>query len=633
MAHESFEDEETAHLLNEHFISIKVDREERPDVDAVYMEAVQMMAGSGGWPLSVFLTPDLEPFFGGTYFPPEPRFGRPSFREVLVRIMQIWQEDGPALRQSALALTRALAGRQQQMTNVRGEPDKGLFAHAVRDLQKDYDNVWGGFGFAPKFPAAGALELLLRTAQRSGNRSAGEMVLHTLERMAMGGIYDHLGGGFHRYSIDREWRVPHFEKMLYDNALLSEVYLHAWQWSGRARFKQVVTQTLDYVLREMTAPGGGFYSSQDADSDGGEGLYYLWTPREIREAAPEYAELFMQVYPVTEAGNFEGRNILYYTRPQVEWAEALNLSRDTLEAHLAGVRRALLARRQHRPIPAKDTKIQASWNGLMISSLARASRVLGRASYERAAVRAADYVLTRMRTRGMLWHTRARADHRSGVPGYLDDYACMANALMDLYETTFEPRWLNEAVKLVDEMLEHFGGNEGLLYLAVPGVHGTLPVRQKPVYDHVMPSGNAAAALALLRLAAFSGTVSYAERAQAVFEEVTPLMRRAPRAFTHMLASVDFYLYTPREIAIVGNPSDTGTAALLEAVYEHWAGNQVVALIPADAVGDRSFSEAVPLLRNRSMQNGRATAYVCRGFACRQPVNDPDALRRQLEEE
>jgi len=615
MAHESFEDENVAAILNEHFVSIKVDREERPDLDRIYMAAVQALTGSGGWPMSVFLTPDGLPFYGGTYFPPTPRHGLPSFTQVLSAVANAWQTRRRELAEGGLRLAQAI---QRQMFPLEPETlqsqtlQPAILHQAVHSIRQSFDPRYGGWGGAPKFPQPMILEFLLRYALVTGDAAALQMVIHTLEAMARGGLYDQLGGGFHRYSVDAHWTVPHFEKMLYDVAQLARVYLHAWQLRGDPFYRAIVEESLDYVVREMTDPAGGFYATQDADSEEGEGSFYLWTPAEIRALLGDQAAPFLAAYGVTEEGNFEGRNILELKGSLAE------------RQALAAARRRLLEARQRRPAPRRDEKVLTSWNGLMLAAFAEAARALGRADYRQVAARNADFLLRALRLDdGRLLHVWK--DGVAKIDGYLEDYAGLIDGLLELYQTTFERRWFDAARELADAMLERFGAPDGGFF-DTSADHEALLVRPRELQDNAVPSGSAMATVALLRLADLAGEPRYSDAALASMRLLLPLLARYPLAFGHWLTGLSYALAHPRQVAIVGFPAVDDTQALLAACRDGYRPHQVVAL---GAPGDPA---PLPLLRGRDLVDGRATAYVCFDATCRPPVHDPAALRDLLEE-
>ncbi|HEX6309502.1 MAG TPA: thioredoxin domain-containing protein [Longimicrobiales bacterium] len=626
MEHESFEDEDTARIMNERFISVKVDREERPDVDSIYMTAVQAMTGHGGWPMTVFIAPDGSPFYGGTYFPPEPRHGLPSFRQILLAVHDAWRSRRDDVLQSAAGLREAL----EQSTLVRAPaatPDASLLDDAFRRLARGYDARHGGFGRAPKFPQAMTLELLLRYHLRTDNEQALSMLLHTLRAMARGGMYDQIGGGFHRYSVDEQWLVPHFEKMLYDNALLAQIYIRTWQTAREPELRRVAEEILDYVRREMTAPDGGFYSAQDADSEGVEGKFYVWTDDEIDTVLGEAdGPIFRSWYGVTADGNFEGHSILHVNRTADDAAAEHGISPERLRDVLAAGRAKLYGVRAQRTWPARDDKVLTSWNAMMLQAFAVAAQVLGRDEDRNTAVRAAEFLLRELDVEGRL--KRTWKNGRARIDGFLEDYALLADALLSLYEATFDPRWVREARSLADRMLLLFLDEDEQLFYDAEN-DATLIVRPRSVEDNATPSGTSAATLMLLRLSVFTGEPRYTRIAARILENMAGLLHRAPLAFSHLLAALDFHTADPQEIAIVGDPDAPDTNALLDTARERYRPNAIVALLDPDRPGDAA--DAVPLLADRPRIDDRATAYVCRHFTCRQPVTDPAALRAQLQ--
>jgi uncharacterized protein len=614
MAHESFEDEEIAKLMNENFVNIKVDREERPDLDQIYMNAVQMMTHHGGWPMTVFLTPDAVPFYGGTYFPPQDRYNIPGFPRVLIGVAEAYRERQDDIRETGVSLVNEL----RRLGEAGGsdhpiEPE--LLDAAYVGIIRNYDSINGGFGGAPKFPPAMTLEFLLRTYVRTGNADALEMVSHTCRKMANGGIYDQLGGGFHRYSTDARWLVPHFEKMLYDNALLSRLYLHYFQVSNEPQARATVEGILDYVLREMTHPEGGFYSTQDADSEGHEGKFFVWDIGEIRQALGERdAEIFCSYYNITEAGNFEGKNIPNVTHSLQ--AEA----RDSLQES----RRKLFELRERRIKPARDEKILTAWNGLMLASFAEAGVVLNRPDYADAARRNAEFVLSNLRRDGRL--LRTWKDGTAKFNAYLEDYAFLAEGLLTLFETTGELHWLREALALTDRTVEEFWDDEGGGFFFTGKSHESLIVRAKDYFDNATPSGNSVAAMVLLRLAALTGRENYWSLATALLREIGDQTRRYPSGFGYALSAADFLLSTPKEVAIVGK-EHAHIAPLLAETWRRYLPNKVV----APAFGDYSqAAEITPLLANRPLLNGLATSYVCEHFTCQQPITEVSRLTEEL---
>ena len=611
MAHESFEDEQIAALMNENFVNIKVDREERPDLDQIYMNAVQMMTHHGGWPMTVFLTPDAVPFYGGTYFPPEDRYNMPGFPRVLIGVAETYRDRQDDILETGTSLVNELK-RLSERSGSDYAVETGLLDAAYAGIIRNYDSTNGGFGGAPKFPPAMTLEFLLRTYARTGNRDALEMISHTCKKMANGGMYDQLGGGFHRYSTDARWLVPHFEKMLYDNALLSRLYLHYFQVSEEPFSRDVVQGILDYVLREMTHAEGGFYSTQDADSEGHEGKFFVWTMDEIRTALGEAdTRIFSTYYNITEAGNFEGKNIPNVTRPL----------EPELRASIEESRRKLFDLREQRVKPDRDEKVLTAWNGLMMASFAEAGVVLNRPDYTGAARRNAEFVLSNLRRDGAL--LRTWKDGVAKFNGYLEDYAFLIEGLVTLFETTGEARWLNEALTLTDRMIEEFWDEEGGGFFFTGKSHESLIVRSKDYFDNATPSGNSVAAFVLLRLATLMDNQTYRNLATAVLREVGDQVRRYPSGFGYALSAADFLLSTPKEVAIVGKDA-ADISPLLAETWRHYLPNKVVA---PSLAGE---SATIPLLENRPPVNDLATAYVCENYTCQQPVTDISALREQL---
>lgn len=622
MERESFEDESTAAFMNAHFVNIKVDREERPDLDAIYMEAVVAMTNAGGWPMSVFLTPEGQPFYGGTYYPPEPRYGMPSFRQVLQAVTDAYQKRRADVLGQAARLTSAL----QSTATLSGEGSElstALLDAAVAALHQYFDEQDGGFGNQPKFPQPMTLDFLLTQYKRTGNLDILYMVELTLEKMAHGGIYDQLGGGFHRYSVDAVWLVPHFEKMLYDNSQLLRTYLHAWQITERPLYRQVVEETVDYVLREMTAPDGGFYSTQDADSEGEEGKFFVWTPAQIEAVLdPHAAAIFESYYGISVRGNFEGHNILSITRTVAKVAERFRITVAEVEQILAEGRRQLFAVREQRSKPARDEKILTEWNGLMIHALAECGVVLGRADALAAAIKAADFVLAKVsQPDGKLF--RSYKDGQARFNAYLEDYAALIRALIALYESTFDLRWLGEASRLTQLMVDQFhdAANGGFFQTGID--HEQLVVRRKDFVDNAIPSGNSMAAEALLRLSVLVGNVEYRAQAVRLLLTMQEIMSRQPTGFGRLLCALETVLAPSQEVAIVGE-ADAATQALLAEVRRRYLPNTVVALKAPTA------ASILPLLEGRGLVEGKAAAYVCENYSCQLPVTDPAALAARL---
>ena len=602
MAHESFEDDEIAELMNRTFVCVKVDREERPDVDAMCMEAVQAMTGRGGWPLNAFLTPELVPFYAGTYFPPAPAHGMPSWRTVLDAVAEAWEHRRAEIRAQEADVLRSL-GATSQLEPSPEPIEEELVEQAASAIAGAYDSHNGGFGTAPKFPQASAIEFLLARDER-------EISLHALESMARGGIYDQVGGGFARYSVDATWTVPHFEKMLYDNALLARAYLHGWQVSGDELFARVCRETLDWALRELRGEEGGFCAALDADSDGVEGKFYVWTLDELREVlGPELADEAIAYFGASERGNFEhGCNVLEARGPEPA-------SRDE-------IRRRLFDARARRTRPGLDDKRLTGWNSLMISALARAGAVLPEQRYIDAAIGCASFVLSELRDPGGRL-LRSWKDGHAQIGAYLEDHAFLLEALVTLYEATFDARWYREAVALADALIERFEDSERGGFFTTAEDQHELPIRRKDLDDTPVPSGNSAAAFALLRLALLSGDRRYEQHALGVLRLLFPLAVRHPLAFAHLLGAADFYVSPVREVAIVG-PADEA-AALVRVVRQQFRPH----LVLAASVGDE-LRDGVPLLESRTPVDGHAAAYVCEHFVCQAPVSTPDQLAAAL---
>ncbi len=626
MEHESFEDAETAEILNRYFVSIKVDREERPDLDAIYMEAVVGMTGSGGWPMSVWLTPDGVPFYAGTYFPKTARYGMPSFKQVLTSLAETWANEPEKIEQTRQSLIEFYA----RQNHALGEKASALSEHTrdavTRTLDNAFDQVNGGWGRAPKFPQPMTIEFLLRHYHQAGDNRARRMIDKTLTAMAEGGMYDQLGGGFHRYSTDARWLVPHFEKMLYDNSQLARAYLHAWQITGNPLHRRITIETLDYVAREMTHPAGGFYSTQDADSEGEEGRFFVWSADEVWELLGPEAVLFGDVYDVTRGGNWEGHNILHVARSIEEVAQAHGLDTATLEGILAEARRKLFAARERRVKPGRDEKVLTAWNGLMLAAFAEAARALGRDDYRQIAIRNADFLLRELRGPGGRLFRAWKDGHGAKLNGYLEDYTHLAEGLIELYQTTFDARWFVTARELMDIALAHFRAEDGSFY-DTSDDHEQLVTRPRDLQDNAVPSGNAMAATVLLKLGAYTGEARYIEIAENLLGRVQDAMQRYPTAFGQWLIAHDLAVNAPKEIALVGDLDAPDTQALFQVVFNGFRPNQVVAL---KKPGE---SSPIPLLTGREQVGGKATAWVCRRFACQMPVTEPAALEKQLRDE
>ncbi|HEX7448036.1 MAG TPA: thioredoxin domain-containing protein [Pirellulales bacterium] len=620
MEHESFESEAIARRLNDGFVCIKVDREERPDLDQVYMTAVQAMTGRGGWPMSVFLTPDLQPFYGGTYWPPTGRMGMPGFDQVIEAVLDAWHQRRDQVVQQADELTAELR-RAGSMQLPPGELSDRPLRAAEAALERIFDYRLGGFGGAPKFPHPMDLRLLLRRWRRTPRDAVLGMVTLTLDRMAAGGIYDQLGGGFHRYSVDDRWLVPHFEKMLYDNALLSACYLEAYQATGHEDYARVARETFDFVLRDMTAPEGGFYSTLDADSEGEEGKFYVWSPAEVEQVlGPQRAKTFCYVYDVSDEGNFEGHNILNLPKTLEQCSKILGRDLAELTAELTTSRQELLAVRNARVWPGLDDKVLVSWNGLMIDSLAYAAGVLGEPRYLAAARKAADFMWQEMRERGRLLHTWRKGQAK--LAAYLDDYACLANALVTLYENSSEERWIDFAVELADVIMAQFADRQSGGFHYTADDHEPLIARQKDVQDGATPSGNSMAVTLLLRLGKLCGRTDYLEAARRAMTAFVGLLEKHPTAAGQMLIALDFYLGPTPELVLLGSPDD-----LRAEVWRRYLPNKVFGARPGDghsAALDGAFA-------GKSTSGEQPILYVCENFACQSPVVGKEAILAALD--
>jgi len=624
MEHESFESEPIAQLMNDNYVCIKVDREERPDLDGIYMNAVQMMTGHGGWPMTVFLTPDGRPFYGGTYFPPVDRHGMPGFPRLLIALAEAWRERRDEIEKNAGSLLVEL-GKVDRFRGADSELDPALLDQSVVRLLQALDREHGGFGNRPKFPPSMALTFLLRRYQRTGDQALLEAVELTLEKMAAGGLYDQLGGGFHRYAVDDHWLVPHFEKMLYDNALLSRIYLDAWLLTGKPLYRRIVEETLDYVIREMTDPSGGFYSTQDADSEGVEGRFFVWEPEEVlRLLGPAEGEIFCNFYDVTAAGNFEDHNILHIDQPLDQFATQRQLDPERLREILERGRRILFAAREERVKPGRDEKMLTSWNGLMLRSFAEAARGLDRPDYREVAIRNAEFVLANLRRDGRL--LRTHKDGQSRLNAYLEDYADLIDGLLALYQATFDARWFAEARQLADTMIDLYHDDEegGFFFTSVD--HEKLITRSKDYYDNATPSGNSVAAEVLLKLSLYTGEDRYRDRAERLLRQVAAVTPRMPTGFGHLLGALDLFLAPVHEIALVADPDSPAGQALLRAIFGRFLPGKVVALVrPTEAA-----PPALRLLADRRPIDGQPTVWVCRNFHCQMPVTTAVALVEQL---
>ncbi|MFI5366907.1 MAG: thioredoxin domain-containing protein [Candidatus Binatia bacterium] len=612
MEHESFEDEDTARLMNELFVNIKVDREERPDVDHIYMNAVQMLTGRGGWPMTVFLTPDGKPFYGGTYFPREDRYGMPAFRRILLGVAQVYREKPDDVQKTIGQLMDGLQHAEGSQPSA-APLDAGLVRDAAAGLSRAYDATHGGLGQAPKFPNEAAFELFLRVHCSSGERRYLDMALHTLRQMARGGIYDQLGGGFHRYSVDEHWLVPHFEKMLYDNAQLVPLYLAAFQLTGDHFFAGIARDILGYVTREMRSPEGGFYSTQDADSEGEEGKFFVWDVAEVRQIlGEEVAEIVCRYWDITDVGNFEHRNILHVTLEIEQIAKMFRRDVEETRRLLADARAKLFAAREPRVKPGLDDKMLAAWNALMISAYAKAAEVFGDERHRQIAVDAVAFIESKLARSARLLST-----YKDGVAklnGYLDDYAFFVAALLDVFELVQDRRYLERAVALTDAMIAHFWDAAAGGFFFTSDDHEALIVRSKPAFDGSIPSGNSVAVRNLLRLYHYTERSDYLERAEATLRLYAGQMRAQPFGFANMLCAVDFYTQKPREIVVVA-PTTADRDTLLQQIRQLYLPNRTLAVI------DPSRTEHLPsLLRGKGQIDGKPTVYVCHNMTCSAPV-------------
>ncbi|MFQ5917336.1 MAG: thioredoxin domain-containing protein [Candidatus Binatia bacterium] len=624
MEQESFENEEIATLMNEHFVNIKVDREERPDLDEIYMNAVQMITGRGGWPMTVFITPEGKPFFGGTYFPPEDRHGVPGFPRVLKAGAQAYRERPQDVERSVRQILEGLDRLGKLKESGRPFAREGT-DHAAELLSRSYDPEHGGLGRAPKFPNVGVLELFLRTYRRSGNERFLEMVTHSLTRMAEGGIYDHLGGGFHRYSVDEKWLVPHFEKMLYDNAQLIRIYVDVFRITKDPFFKQVVEQTLDHLLREMFHPQGGFYSTQDADSEGVEGKFFVWSRNEVMGIlGEEVGEIFCRIYDVSDLGNFEGHNILHPILTLEQSAKYFKRGADEIASVITQAKAKLLKEREKRVKPFRDDKILTSWNGLMLSGLADAYEITGAPRYREVAEQTVEFIFTEMFREGTLYHTYR--DGQAKLRCFLDDYAFLIAGLLDLYEATLERALLERAVQLAEVMILEFWDDIDGAFFYTGKSHEELISRSKPAFDGSIPSGNSAATQVLLRLFHYSGKEDYLRRAEKVLRLYYDAVEKQPFGSTSMIGALDYYLEKPKEIVLVGDPDNQATQEMLRKIHSIYLPNKTLQVVkPGEPLGKTS-----PLLEGKSQIDGKPTAYVCQNFTCSPPVTEWDDLRGLL---
>ena len=619
MAHESFEDPRVAELMNERFINIKVDREERPDIDAIYMQAVQALTGHGGWPMTVFLTPFGEPFYGGTYYPPEDRQGMPSFTRILNAVYDAYQNKRESVSHTSQKLREIY-----DVARMQARSEGALTSHALdlayRGVAQKYDVRHGGFEGAPKFPPTMTLDFLLRYWRRTGTEYALEMVSDTFRKMAHGGIYDQIGGGFHRYAVDAVWLIPHFEKMLYDNALLARLGAHLWQATHDDEFKRVTEETIRWVEREMTSPEGGFYSSQDADSEGEEGKFYVWSFHELESLLGSDARVVRDYYGVTGGGNFEGKNILYVRLDPSLAAAKAGIKRELLDRIIADAKTTLYAARAKRIAPARDEKILASWNGLMLRGIATAARAFERDDFARMAIRNAEFLFNRLVDNGRVMRSRSNGKH---IHGFLEDYAAVALGFISVYELTFERKWLERAREIASSMIEWFWDDQLGAFFDTPRDAEALITRPRDATDNAIPSGTSLAVDLMLTLAELTHDTDMVRRATFVLETLATPFIRYPSAFGHMLGAADMAVNGAVEVAIAGVPAEKNFKALLHVLAAHY--------VPSLVLAGGSAESGVALMEGRAAAHGKATAYVCRSYACEEPASDPQLFASQLE--
>jgi len=637
MEHESFEDPVVASLMNEAFVNIKVDREERPDIDQVYMSVCQMLTGSGGWPLTIIMTPDKKPFFAATYIPKENRFGRIGMLDLVPRVQQLWQSDRDKAVGSAQQILENL--QKQDTRRASGTLEPSAVNAAYQQLAGRYDAEHGGFGTAPKFPSPHNLVFLTRYWRSTGNERALQMVEHTLEEMRLGGIYDQIGFGFHRYSTDAEWLVPHFEKMLYDQAMLTLAYTEAWLATGNLVFERAAREIIAYVLRDMTSPDGGFYSAEDADSEGEEGLFYLWTVADVgRVLGKENGAFAAAVWELSEDGNFSdeirgertGSNIPHLRESHSDAASSTSMTQEDFDKRLEDIRSRLFATREQRIHPLKDDKVLADWNGLMAAALAYAGRVFDEPEWVVAAERSTDFVLHRMRAKnGRLLHRYREGE--ASVPAFLDDYVFLTSAMLELYDATLDARYLERALKLQQETVELFWdtGNGGFFFTAADNEE--LLIRQKEIYDGAIPSGNSVAAENLVRLARLTSNTELAQRADSIFSAFSSEASRLPSAHSQLMSALQLAAGPSLEVVIVGEPGNDDTKVLLRTLRAAYLPQAAVLLVQPGEAG-ATIRRLAPFTKPYGPVGGRAAAYVCRDFQCQLPTTDPEKLAELLEE-
>jgi uncharacterized protein YyaL (SSP411 family) len=628
MEEESFSDEEVARLMNQHFVSIKVDREERPDIDNIYMNVSMAMTGSGGWPLTIIMTPDRKPFFAGTYFPKKAKLGHPGLMEILTQISNMWKKDTKRVIQASEDIATQL---QSQAFVMGGEGlNKNTLQKGYEQLKDRFEMQFGGFGTAPKFPAPHNLSFLLRWWKQSGDNNALAMVEKTLDNMARGGIYDHIGSGFHRYSTDAKWLVPHFEKMLYDQAMLAIAYIEAYQATKKESYAEAARDIFTYVLRDMTSPKGGFYSAEDADSEGVEGKFYVWTQEEVKKIlGEEPGDIFCRFYGVTKGGNFEGgRSILNIEIPLDAFAKKEGMESADLKNILEESRRKLFIERQKRTHPHKDDKILTDWNGLMIAAMAKGAQALDEPQYTKASARAADFILKRLRrSDGRLLHLFR--DGESPLPGYLDDYAFLVWGLIDLYEATFDVGYLKEAISLNEEMLKLFWDKkDGGLFFSGED-NEKLIMNRKEIYDGAIPSGNSVAALNLLRLGRITSNPALEKEAEKLMNAFSSLVGDYPMGYSQLLIALDFAIGPSKEIVIAGEPGNEDTMEMLKVIRSQFLPRKIVLLHPGGVTGE-AIEKISPFVKEQRAIDGKATAYVCENYTCKLPTTNVKELIQQL---
>ena len=627
MEHESFENTHISNLMNSHFVNIKVDREERPDIDSIYMQAVQALTGHGGWPMTVFLTPDGKPFYGGTYFPPEDRGGMPGFPRVLNAMAEAYSNRKTEITNA----TSGILDHLKKMAQIRSHqkmPYVELINTAFSQLKQGFDSVEGGFGMAPKFPQPMIYDFLLHNYHSTKDKSALHMVDFTLDKMANGGIYDHLGGGFHRYSTDASWLVPHFEKMLYDNALLANLYISAFQVTGKSLYKKVSQETIDYILREMTTPEGGFCSSQDADSENIEGKFFVWTQSEIENAlGSDNSKIFNKYFNVTAAGNFEGKNILNITNSSTELAKEMHLSEPDFNSTIEQDKSILLNLRNCRIAPQRDDKILTAWNGLTLRTIAQASSVFERQDYLDAAINNAHFIVNNLIINGRL--CRTYKDAKAKLNGYLEDYSFLADGLLSLYEATFDQLWFNQSKKLVDTMIDLFWDSKEDLFYDTSKDHESLIIRPREFFDNATPSGSSIAVEVLIKIARLTSQRRYLDIAEKALNSVHQIMAQYPNGMGRWLSSLNLYQNPSKDIVIIGSSNDPETKTLLKVIHNRYIPNKVLAGLNDD---NEDSIDDIPLLNHRFKIEGKPTAYVCENNICKLPVTDSQALYEQIKD-